>query len=42
MPSYRKYRSYGHNRFTSATLSIHPALFYAGIALVAVLIGLFA
>lgn len=41
MPSYRKYRSYGHSRFTSATLSIHPAIFYGAVAVIAVGIGLF-
>lgn len=39
MPSYRDYRRYGHSRFTAATLSIHPALFYGVIALVAVISG---
>lgn len=40
MPSYRQYRSYGHSRFTSATLSIHPAVFYGVAALAAVLLAL--
>ena len=39
MPSYRQYRSYGHGRFTSATLSIHPAVFYGVAALVGLLVA---
>lgn len=40
MPKYSDYRRYGHGRVTSATLSIHPVLFYGAIALLAVVLTL--
>lgn len=39
MPSYTDYRKYGHNRFTAATLSVHPAIWYGGFAAIGLIMA---
>lgn len=39
MASYRQYRSFGHGRFVSATLSINIWVWLAGAVVIGVIIG---